>query len=301
MKTPIQLLKAIYGRLYYYLCPDKIYLNRKFKEVFGRDIDWKHPKTFNEKLQWLKVYDRNPLYTKLVDKYAVREYIAEKIGEEYLIPLLGVWDRVEDIDFNSLPDQFVLKCTHDSASVIICRDKKTFDIEQAKKKLSRCLKRNFYYSNREWPYKNVKPRVIAEKMMLNSEGELPKDYKFICFEGRPRLLFLDIGVCESGNLGGHAEEYYRNIYDMEFAPVQMIETREHFQINEIQCPETFEIMKRIATRLCDSLHHCRVDLYDIDGKIYFGEITFYHGSGYNFFEPISWDEELGSWIKQDRK
>ena len=299
MKTPLQLLKAVYNRLDYYLCPDKIFLNRKFKKVFGRDINWKNPVTFNEKLQWLKVYDRKPLYTQLVDKYEVRKYITEKIGEEYLIPLLGIWNRFDDINFNELPKQFVLKCTHDSASVVICKDKSTFDIEAARKKLSASLRRNFYYSNREWPYKHVRPRIIAEKLMLTADGDLPKDYKFMCFEGEPRLLFLDIGVCEAENLGGHAEEYYRNIYDMNFQPVDMIETRDHYQIESIMQPKTFTLMKQIARTLSSGLHHCRVDLYDIDGQVYFGEITFYHGSGYNFFRPASWDEELGSWIVED--
>ena len=298
MKNPIQLIKGAYNKFFYYCAPAKIYLNKQYKAVFGRNINWKNPTTYNEKLQWLKVYGKNSTHAKLVDKYEVREYIKDKIGEKYLIPLLGAWERVEDINFDELPNQFVLKCTHDSGSVLICKDKDTFDIAEAKSRLAKRLKMNFYYNCREYPYKYIKkPRIIAEKYMINDNDSAPLDYKFMCFEGEPRVLFLDIGVCETNNLGGHAEHYYRNIYDMNFIPIDMKETREHIDLDKIQKPSHFEEMKKIAQTLCQGLHHCRVDLYEINGEIYFGEITFFHGAGYNYFDPIEWDKTLGDWIQ----
>ena len=302
MRNPIRLIKGLYNRLFYYCAPAKIYLDKKFKEFSGKHINWKNPTTYNEKLQWLKVYNKNSSHAKLVDKYDVRQYIVEKIGEQFLIPILGVWERVEDINFDELPNQFVLKCTHDSGSVLICKDKSTFDIAEAKKRLAKRLRTNFYYNCREYPYKYIKtPRIIAEKYMVTGSGQPPLDYKFMCFEGEPKLLFLDIGVCEANNLGGHAEHYYRNVYDMDFIPVDMKETRDHIDLDKINAPKTFEKMKKIAKVLCQGLPHCRVDLYEIDGTVYFGEITFFHGAGYNFFEPKEWDKTLGDWIKLPNK
>lgn len=186
-------------------CSDEKYLAVRYWIKTGKKLDLNHPKTFNEKLQWLKLHDRNPLYTTLVDKYAVRDYIKEKLGEEYLIPLIeGPWTNAKDIDFDKLPDQFVLKCTHDSGSVVICRDKEKLDIKSAVRKLNKALKYNFYYAGREWPYKNVKPRIIAEKYMENEstdEDIINKgliDYKFYCFNGQVKYLYVSEGLENHG-------------------------------------------------------------------------------------------------------
>lgn len=169
---------------------DKAYLKLMYYLIFDKKLNLNNSKTFNEKLQWLKLYDRNPLYTKLVDKYEVRKYIAQTIGEEYLIPLIGVWDKFDDIDFSTLPNQFVLKCTHDSGGLVICKNKSKLDIEVARKKINKCLRRNYYYSGREWPYKDVKPRIVCEKYMVDESGVELKDYKFFASMVNPRHYSL---------------------------------------------------------------------------------------------------------------
>lgn len=290
MRTPIQLVKAVYERLYYYCAPDKIYLNKKFKQVFRRNINWTNPTTYNEKLQWLKIYDRNPLYTKLVDKYEVRQYVAEKIGEEYLIPCLGVWDKYEDIDFSQLPNEFVLKCTHDSGSVVICKDKESFDFDEARKKISNGLKRNFYYNAREWPYKNVKPRIIAEQYMEDLSTSQLKDYKFFVFDGEVKALFI------ASDRGKQNEEVKFDFYDEKFNWMDM----RHGHPNSVEKsdkPGCFEEMKSLAVKLASDFPQARVDFYACNGKILFGEITFFHHSGFVPFEPAIWDDTFGAWIE----
>jgi hypothetical protein len=186
---PSRFILSIWGHLYF--IPDKLYLKVLFRLRIKEKLDLKSPKTFNEKIQWLKLYDRKPEYTQRVDKYEVRKYIADKTGEEYLIPLLGVWDRFEDIDFNNFPDQFVLKCTHDSGGVIICKNKNMFNIEEVKKKMRHFVRRNYYYGSKEWPYKDIKPRIIAEKYMVDESGTELKDYKIQCFNGEPKIIQVD--------------------------------------------------------------------------------------------------------------
>jgi len=171
--------------------PDKLFLRLHFLISCKRTLHLRHPVTFNEKIQWMKLYDRNPLYSKLVDKYAVRQYVENTIGKQHIIPIYGVWDSFEDIDFTRLPDSFVLKCTHDSGGVVICRDKSNFDFAKAKKKISNSLKRNYYYCGREWAYKNVKPAIIAEKYMVDESGYELKDYKVFCFNGEPYIIQID--------------------------------------------------------------------------------------------------------------
>lgn len=269
--------------------PDALYLKIVFPMFTGYKLDLKNPQTFNEKLQWLKLYDRNPAYIQMVDKYAVREYIANKIGDEYLIPLLGVWDRFEDIDFFRLPDQFVLKPTHDSGSVIICKDKAKLDIPAARKKISRSLRRNYYYVGREWPYKNVEPRIIAEKYIVDESGYELKDYKFFCFDGVSRAMF----VASDRQVRG--EEVKFDFYDMNFEHLPF--TQGHPNSNrQIRPPVSFEKMKKLAGILSKGISQVRVDFYDINGQIYFGELTFSHFGGCVPFVPKEWDVIFGDWI-----
>lgn len=245
------------------------------------------PVTFNEKLQWLKLYDRNPLYTKLSDKFEVRKYISETIGDNYLIPLLGVWDNFDEINFETLPNQFVLKCTHDSGSIVICKDKKRFDYEKAKKKINKSLKRNYYYIGREWPYKNIKPRIICEEYMVDESGVELKDYKFFCFNGEPEAMFVatDRGI-----------DTRFDFYDMQFNHIPFMQ---HYKnaTKEINKPAGFDEMVKLSKVLSKEIPHVRVDFYDIYGKIYFGELTFFHFSGFQRFEPERYDEIFGSWIR----
>lgn len=269
---------------------DKWYLNIRYSKKFGKNPDWKNPTTFNEKLQWLKINYRKDEFTKMVDKYAVREYITEKIGKEYLIDLVGgPWENPEDIDFDALPNQFVLKCTHDSGSVFICKDKKNFDIAEVKKKISKALKFNMYWYGREWPYKNVKPRIIAEKYMVDESGTELKDYKLFCFQGTPEILFI---ACD--RYVENTETKF-NFYDMDFNLLPF--THGHPNSDApIKRPASLEKMKELASILSAGLPHLRVDFYDINGRIYFGELTFFHHSGFVPFEPEFWDKKLGDMI-----
>lgn len=266
--------------------PDDKFLKMKYYMRMGKKLNLKNPQTYNEKLQWLKLYDRNPEYTKMVDKYEVRKYISEKIGEEYLIPILGVWDSFDEIDFDKLPNQFVLKCTHDSGGLVICKDKSKLDVSAAREKINKSLKFNYYWQSREWPYKNVKPRIIAEKFMVDESGTELKDYKFFCFDGEPKALFIATDR-------PHDTKF--DFYDIEFNHLPF--TNGHPNADrELSKPAGFDEMVEIAGRLSAGIPHSRIDLYDINGKIYFGEITFFHWSGMMPFEPEEWDYKLGEMI-----
>lgn len=267
---------------------DKLFLKIKFRlRVGGGNLD--DPQTFNEKLQWLKIHHRKPEYTRMVDKYEAKKYVAEIIGEEHIIPTLGVWDYVEDIDFDKLPDQFVLKCTHDSGGLVICKDKSKLNISQVSEKLKKALKVNYYYQNREWPYKNVKPRIIAEQYMEDESGYELKDYKWFCFDGEPKALFI------ATDRGKEDEETKFDFFDTEFNHLPF--TNGHPNASRpIAKPKGFEQMKSLAAILSKGHPHLRVDFYDINGHIYFGELTFYHWSGMMPFEPKEWDYIFGSWI-----
>lgn len=280
------LLASRIGRI----LPDSLYLELRYKLVIKQKLNLKDPKSFNEKLQWLKINDRNPLYTILVDKYAVRDYIKEKIGEEYLIPLVGgPWKSVDDIPFNLLPDQFVLKATHDSGSVVICRNKEKFDIESAKRKLKKSLKNNFYYSGREWPYKNVPPQIIAEKYMVDESGEELKDYKLMCFHSEVKASF----VCSDRfSKDGLKVTFYDSTW-------KRLPFERHYPAGDVDIdkPKSYEEMVHIAEKLSENMKFVRIDFYEINGKVYFGEFTFYPGSGFEGFNPPEWDKKLGKWIE----
>ena len=272
------------------LIPDRTYLKLKYRANFGKKLNLKNPKTFNEKLQWLKLYDRKPEYTAMVDKYEAKKYVAERIGEEYIIPTLGVWDSVEDIDFDALSNQFVLKCTHDSGGLVICRDKSQLNIEEAKKELDKALKSNFYYLFREWPYKNVRPRIIAEQYMEDAAtGEL-RDYKFFCFDGVAKALFVATERQKSG------EEVKFDFYDMNFEHLDFRQGHPNSEA-EISKPETFDTMWRLGEELSKGIPQLRVDFYEVNGKTYFGEMTFFHHAGFMPFDPEEWDDTFGSWIE----
>lgn len=269
---------------------DEKFLKKLFKLHMGYELNLDNPQTFSEKLQWLKLNNRKPEYTQMVDKVGAKEYVANIIGEEYIIPTIGVWDRVEDINFDKLPNQFVLKCTHDSGGIVICSDKSKLDIDAAKRKLKWGLKRNFYAQNREWPYKNVKHRIIGEQYMVDESGYELKDYKWFCFNGEPKALFI------ATDRGVEGEETKFDFFDAEFNHLPF--TNGHPNANrEITKPKSFEKMKELAAKLSAGQPHLRVDFYDIDGKIYFGELTFFHWSGIVPFEPEEWDYKFGEWIK----
>lgn len=271
---------------------DEEYLSLVYKLRFGKKLNLESPKTFSEKLQWLKLYDRKPIYTTMVDKYEAKKYVADIIGEEYIIPTLGVWDKFEDIDFDTLPEQFVLKTTHDSGGVVICRDKKTFDIEKAKEKIESSLKREFYYLWREWPYKDVKPRIIAEKYMVDESGVELKDYKVFCFGGEPKFVNVDFD---------RFSDHKRNIYSTDWELLEISNYYPRDPKRKIEKPEKLEEMMHLARMLSAGIPHIRVDFYSINDRIYFGELTFFHASGYKEFYPKKWNYIIGSWIELPQK
>ncbi len=274
------------------ILPDFAYISLKYFLRFGKFPNLKNPKTYNEKLQWLKLHDRNPEYTKMVDKYEVREYITEKIGEEYLIPLLGVWDSFDEIDFDKLPDQFVLKCTHDSGGLVICKDKSKLDIEEAKKKINKCLKTNYYWHGREWPYKNVKPRIIAEKYMVDDvmlESGLT-DYKFSCFNGDVDNVML----CLDRNSGDTKYYFFDREWNLLRYNIRGKNAPEDFTLPK---PSTMDKMFEIAKVLSEGFSYLRVDLYSCSDKIYFGELTFFPQSGFDANLLKETDELFGSKVR----
>lgn len=270
--------------------PDKPALKILYKNYFGKPLNLKNPQTFNEKLQWLKLYDRNPLYTTLVDKYAVKEYVAKIIGEEHIIPTLGVWDRFEDIDFDRLPDQFVLKCTHSSGDIVICKDKSKFDRKAAGEKLNYFLGKEFYSIAREWPYKNVKPRIIAEQYMEDETYHELRDYKFFVFGGTVRALFI-----ASDRFNKEVDTKF-DFFDADFNWLDLRKGHPNADVPP-EKPKNFEQMKEFAARLGAGIPHVRVDFYEINGKVYFGEMTFYDWGGFQHFRPESWDRTFGDWIE----
>lgn len=273
---------------------DKEYLKRAFRVNMGRELNLENPTTYSEKLQWLKLYDRKPIYTTMVDKAAVKDYVATIIGEEYIIPTIAVYDSFNEIDFENLPNQFVLKCTHDSGGIIICKNKEAFDKKKAKRILNKYIKRDFYKGWREWPYKNVPRKIIAEQYMEDSEtGEL-KDYKFFTFNGKVKALFIasDRQKVDEDTKFDFFDENYIHLPILNGHPNAAIEPKK---------PINFDLMKSLAEKLAIGIPHVRVDFYEINGKVYFGELTFFHWSGMVPFEPEEWDYRFGSWLTLPEK
>ena len=269
---------------------DKTFLKYQYRGFLGKELDLKNPETFTEKIQWLKLYDRKPEYSTMVDKYEAKKYVAEKIGEEHIIPTYGVWDKFDDIDFDKLPNQFVLKCTHDSGSVVICKDKTTFDINYAKEIINENLNKTHYKLAREWVYKNIKPRIIAEKFMSCDNQELI-DYKFFCFNGEPKFLYVSTGLASASNAGAEISFF---TLDWQLAPFY----RKDFKILSYfpKKPAHLEEMINISKILSENIPFVRVDLYEINNQVYFSALTFYPHGGYIPFEPEEWDRKLGDLI-----
>ena len=290
LKNPQKILLSLSYRGVFNFLPDNVYLKLMYKLNIGQKLDLKNPKTFNEKIQWLKLNDRKDIYTTMVDKYEAKKYVADLIGEEYIIPTLGVWDKFEDIDFDKLPNQFVLKCTHDSGGLVICRDKSSLDIESAKKKINKCLKRNYYKLGREWPYKNVRPRIIAEKYMQEKENISLRDYKFYCFNGKVNYLYISEGLENHSN----AKISFLSP-DWNFAPFNRSDYKPFDKLPEK--PVKFDEMLKLSSNISEPYAFIRVDLYNINDNIYFSEFTFSPCSGFMPFTPVEWDEKIGNLLK----
>lgn len=272
--------------------PDKPYLKLIYRCKTGNRLNLKNPQSFNEKIQWIKLYDRKPEYSIMADKYAVREYIKNQIGEEYLVPLLGVWDNPEDIDFDSLPNDFVLKCTHNSGlGMCICKDKKTLNTEEAKRELAKGLKQNYYLQGREWCYKNIPHRIIAEEFLVDNEHFVPEDYKVYCLNSKPKYIVV------FHNRFDDSKELSESVYDTDWNKLN-ISLDDHFLISDIveDKPECLDKMLDFAERLSQGTYQSRVDFYIVNGNLKFGEITLYTACGFQPMIPKSLDDELGKLI-----
>lgn len=270
---------------------DKKYLELQYKLIMGKELNLDNPKTFNEKIQWLKLYNRRQEYIKMVDKYEAKEYVSNIIGKEYVIPTIGIFSKFEDIDFEKLPNQFVMKCTHDSSSTIICDDKSSFNINKTKKKINKKLKTNFYFPGREWIYKNIKPRIIVEKNMTTEGQKDLMDYKYFCFNGKVRVIL----VCSN-----RTKKLKETWFDSKWNLLDLKEGNCEIDRN-IAKPINLNLMIELSEKLAKNVPFLRVDWYEIDGKIYFGELTFYPNSGREKFDPPKYNKILGDMIKLPNK
>lgn len=272
--------------------PDSLYVRLFYFVATGKWPNLKNPVGYNEKLQWLKLHDKHPEYSILVDKLRVRDVIKEKLGDGYMFPLLGHWEKFDDIDFSALPNEFVLKCNHDSGSVKIIKDKESFskeDFQKLKQFYDRRVRHNFFYAGREYQYKNVKPYIIAEQLMHDESDALGgiKDYKFLCFSGKPEFMI---------SISGRQTEKHEDYFDMEYNWTEIYNGSTPSAICPPK-PACFEEMKRIATELCQGFKQVRIDLFEINGKVYFGEYTIFSGGGFEIFKPDKWEKQFGDWIK----
>lgn len=274
--------------------PDKLYLHIKYYLSMGKVLHLNNPQTFNEKIQWLKLYGRRPIDTILSDKYAVKEFIAKTIGSQYVIPLLGVWDRFEDIDFDKLPNQFVLKCTHDSGGIVVCKDKSTLDVEGARVLLTKGLKHDYYVYSREKAYKNIPRKIIAEEYKEDSITKELRDYKFFCFDGVPKIFFV------ASDRQNKEEETKFDFFDMEYNHLPFTNGHPNSDVLP-QKPLRFEEMKELAAKLSQGIPHVRVDFYEVNGQVFFGEMTYSHWGGMTPFNPEEWDRTIGGWIQLPQK
>lgn len=272
---------------------DKLYLKYKFYLMMGYFPDLKNPKTYSEKMQWLKLHDRQSIYTQMVDKLAVKQLVREKLGEGYTIPVLGVWDRAEDIEWDKLPQRFVLKCNHDSGEgTIFCKDKSTLNKEDAIERINRSLQSDYYIHSREWPYKNVQRKVFAEEYMEDKNDSIHEhlqDYKFLCFSGEPKLVYVTSGKFTKNRIS-------TDFFDLDFNHLDIHDKDENSDTPIVK-PSTFEEMKRMAKVLSKGISHVRVDFFEVNGKVYFGEYTFYNWGGFSQMRPKKWNSILGDWIK----
>lgn len=288
-KKKIRVLKRLLGKnliaLFYrslFFLSDESYIRLIYRLRMGKKLNLDNPVSFNEKLQWLKLHDRKSLYTKLADKLAARNYVEEKIGEGHSPLVLGVYSSFDEIDFDKLPSGFVLKTIHDSGSYVICPDKTRLDMRAAKRKLSRSLRRNYYRTTREYQYRDIKPRIIAEEFL----GENLTDYKFFCFNGEPKFMYIEDEAGESRE---------QAIFDMDFnrEPFTM---EDRYSTATFTKPGFFDEMRRTAAVLSSGIPFLRVDMYYVRGRIYVGELTFYHYGGFIPFNPPGWDDIIGGYL-----
>lgn len=287
IKHPEWAFGVILRRYFASMMNDRTFIKWEYFSGMKKFPNLKNPKTYNEKLQWLKLNYIHPEYAEMVDKAIAKDYVSRIIGEEYIIPTLGVWNTFDEIDFDKLPNQFVLKTTHDSGGVVVVSDKSKFDKEAARKKLEKSLRNNYFLQHREYPYKDIKPRILAEQFMVDESGTELKDYKFFCFNGKCKMLF----VATDRSIGDVKFDFF----DEKFNHLPFVQGHP-WATKEIKKPAGFDKMIELSEKLCKGFPHVRVDLYDINGNIYFGELTFFHFSGNVPFEPEEWDYKIGEWL-----
>ena len=294
VQNPVLLLQVLLDTGFGKMISDPCYLKWMFRLKMDAALDLQSPKTLNEKLQWIKLYDRRPEYTMMADKYLVREYIAKILGEEHLIPLLGVWDSPEEIDFDALPEQFVLKCNHNSGlGMCICKDKSRLDINKVKKDLHKGLQQDYYLAGREWPYKDIPRKIVCEQFMTNGGNEL-EDYKIHNFNGEPKFILV---CADRFSQTGLTEDFYTPQWER----MDLKRPKIPNATKPIPQPEQLEQMLEFSRILAKDIPFVRTDFYVIDGKVYFGEITFFPASGMSPFAPASWDQTFGDWLTLPEK
>ncbi len=276
------IVRNLLGRM----IPDELYIQLIAQIRLGYTFNLENPQSFNEKLNWLKLHDHNPLYHILVDKYEVKEHVRKEIGDEHVVNCYGVWDRFEDIDFEKLPTEFVLKSTHDSSGAIVCKNKNDFDYKKAKLHFRHSLSKSNFFHLREWVYKGVKPRIIADKLLDDGSGHELKDYKFWCFNGEPKVMYCT----------NKAADIFENFYDMEFNPLPISHGFRRVE-PEFEKPAEFELMKFLAKKLSANIPFVRIDFFDVKGHVYFGEYTFYDWGGMKEITNAEWNYKLGELIK----
>lgn len=285
IKNPSKILIWASTKGFFNWMNDERFLKLLFKLKMHSKLNFNNVQSFNEKLQWLKINDRKDIYTKMVDKSQVKQYVSQIIGDEYIIPTINVYNKFSEIDFDTLPNQFVMKCTHDSGGLVVCRNKSKLDYKKVRKKINKSLNKNYFYQNREWPYKNVEPKIIIEKYMQDKNDICLKDYKFYCFNGEPKFLYVSHGLenHQTAKIG---------FFDMNFKEAPFSRS-DYAVLKNIQKPKNFNKMKELSSKLAKNTTFLRVDFYEINGKIYFGELTFTPCGGFMPFNPIEWDMKLG--------
>ncbi|MGF3182950.1 ATP-grasp fold amidoligase family protein [Facklamia sp. P12934] len=294
INNPQLVLQFILNRSIFKYMNDENFIKLKYRIMTGKKLNLENPQTFNEKLQWLKLYNRNREYTKLVDKFSARNFVKHTIGEKYLNEIFGVYNSYDEINFDLLPEQFVLKPTHASGNYYICKDKSKINHKELKKTVNIWMNRNYYLLHREWPYKNVKPRILAEKFLESKDGSPLVDYRFLCFNGDPKIIFTDLSMTDKSNTR-------RNIYNLNW---NLLDYRITYPIDyniNLTKPKNLNEMINLSRRLSKDIPHVRVDFYNIDGKIIFSEMTFFHQSGYGKFYQDEFAEEMGAWINLPSK
>ena len=290
IRNPMKIFPALGSRYMLKWIPDSIYLKLNYRGLMGEKLNLEHPKKFNEKLQWLKLYNKKPEYTLMVDKYEAKQYVSKIIGKKYIIPTIGVWDRFEDINFNLLPKKFVIKCTHDSGGLVIVKDKNKIDIDVIRKKIKKSLKKNYFWPGREWVYKNIKPRIIIEEYKTDKDEKCDlTDYKYFCFNGLVDCVMISI----ERSTGKPKYYFFDKNWNLLRLNIRGKEAPKDFTLPKPRC---IEEMFKIASLLSKGIPFLRVDLYESNERVFFGELTFFPQSGFDNLITYEAEKRFGHLI-----